>query len=249
MVFSAETAMSLVALAGLEIVLGIDNIVFLAIMVERLSAAERKLAYRLGLAAALISRLALLFTLSWMMKLTCPLFAVLGHALSGRDLILVFGGAFLVFKASREIFEKVELSAEEAHQASRGGRGLFGTVVQVMFVDIVFSLDSVITAVGIAKELWVMSTAMVLAVLVMMLFAGVIGEFVSKNPSMQILALSFLLLIGVLLVADGFGQHVSKGYVYSAMGFSLTVELAQLRRRKRALARLAPAAKNRTSAS
>ncbi|MBM4376921.1 MAG: TerC family protein [Deltaproteobacteria bacterium] len=239
MTFSAEIMVSLVALAGLEIVLGIDNIVFLAIMVERLPAAERRLAYRLGLGAALISRLALLFTLSWMMKLTRPLFEVLGHALSGRDLILLFGGAFLVFKASREIFEKVELSAEEAHEASGRSRGLLGTVVQIMFVDIVFSLDSVITAVGIAKQLWVMSTAMVLAVIVMMLFAGAVGEFVSKNPSMQILALSFLLLIGVLLVAEGFGQHVSKGYVYSAMGFSLTVELAQLRRRKRALARLA----------
>jgi len=239
MTFSAEIMVSLVALAGLEIVLGIDNIVFLAIMVERLPAAERRLAYRLGLGAALISRLALLFTLSWMMKLTRPLFEVLGHALSGRDLILLFGGAFLVFKASREIFEKVELSAEEAHEASGRSRGLLGTVVQIMFVDIVFSLDSVITAVGIAKQLWVMSTAMVLAVIVMMLFAGAVGEFVSKNPSMQILALSFLLLIGVLLVAEGFGQHVSKGYVYSAMGFSLTFDLAQLRRRKRALARLA----------
>jgi predicted tellurium resistance membrane protein TerC len=244
MSLSAETMVSLVALAGLEIVLGIDNIVFLAIMVERLPAAERRLAYRLGLGAALISRLALLFTLSWMMKLTRPLFEVLGHSLSGRDLILLFGGAFLVFKASREIFEKVELSAEEAHQAGGGSRGLLGTVVQIMFVDIVFSLDSVITAVGIAKQLWVMSTAMVLAVLVMMLFAGAVGDFVSKNPSMQILALSFLLLIGVLLVAEGMGQHVSKGYVYSAMGFSLTVELAQLRRRKKALSRLARPANN-----
>jgi predicted tellurium resistance membrane protein TerC len=244
MSLSAETMVSLVALAGLEIVLGIDNIVFLAIMVERLPAAERRLAYRLGLGAALISRLALLFTLSWMMKLTRPLFELLGHSLSGRDLILLFGGAFLVFKASREIFEKVELSAEEAHHAGGGSRGLLGTVVQIMFVDIVFSLDSVITAFGIAKQLWVMSTAMVLAVLVMMLFAGAVGDFVSKNPSMQILALSFLLLIGVLLVAEGMGQHVSKGYVYSAMGFSLTVELAQLRRRKKALARFARPANN-----
>lgn len=239
MTISGATLVSLAALAGLEIVLGIDNIVFIAIMVERLPAVQRRLAYRLGLGAALITRLGLLFTLSWMMKLTTPLFTLLDRGVSGRDLILLLGGTFLVFKSSREIFEKVEHTTEEEREAAEGGRGMVGTVLQIMLVDIVFSLDSVITAVGIADKLWVMSTAMVLAVLVMMLFAGAVGEFVNKNPSMQILALSFLLLIGVLLVAEGFGQHVSKGYVYSAMGFSLTVELAQLRRRKKVLKRLA----------
>lgn len=243
MVFNAETLVSLAALAGLEIVLGIDNIVFIAIMVERLPAASRSVAYRLGLGAALVSRLALLFTLSWMMRLTQPLFHAIGRPISGRDLILIFGGMFLVFKSSREVFEKVEHSAEEQRDAhGKGSAGMLGTVLQIMLIDIVFSLDSVITAVGMANQLWVMSTAMVLAVLVMMLFASPVGEFVNKNPSMQILALSFLMLIGVLLVAEGFGQHVSKGYVYFAMGFSLMVELAQLRRRKAALARMrAPA--------
>ncbi|MBM4360805.1 MAG: TerC family protein [Deltaproteobacteria bacterium] len=238
MSITGETLVSLAALAGLEIVLGIDNIVFIAIMVERLPPVERRLAYRLGLGAALISRLALLFTLSWMMKLTRPLFEVMGRGLSGRDLILLLGGIFLVFKSSREIFEKVEHTAEERREAASGKSNLTATVLQIMLVDIVFSLDSVITAVGIANQLWVMATAMVLAVLVMMLFAGAVGDFVNRNPSMQILALSFLLLIGVLLVAEGFGQHVSKGYVYSAMGFSMMVELAQLRRRKKALARI-----------
>jgi predicted tellurium resistance membrane protein TerC len=240
MTISGEVLVSLAALAGLEIVLGIDNIVFIAIMVERLPPVERRLAYRLGLGAALISRLGLLFTLSWMMRLTRPLFEVMGRGLSGRDLILLFGGIFLVFKSSREIFEKVEHTAEDQREAGGASRSLAATVFQIMLVDIVFSLDSVITAVGIANQLWVMATAMILAVLVMMLFAGAVGDFVNRNPSMQILALSFLLLIGVLLVAEGFGQHVSKGYVYSAMGFSMMVELAQLRRRKKILAKLDP---------
>ncbi len=237
----AAVLLSLSALTGLEIILGIDNIVFIAIMVERLPAASRKLAYRFGLGAALISRLLLLLTLSSLMRLKQPFFEAFGHPFSGRDLILIVGGMFLVYKSSHEIFEKVEHSAAEQREAStQGGRGFLGTVLQIMVVDIVFSLDSVITAVGIANELWVMSTAMIIAVLVMMLFASTVGEFVTKNPSMQVLALSFLLLIGVLLVAEGFGQSVSKGYVYFAMGFALTVELVQLRRRKRAVGRLRP---------
>lgn len=238
----AAVLLSLSALTGLEIILGIDNIVFIAIMVERLPAASRKLAYRFGLGAALISRLLLLLTLSSLMRLKHPFFEAFGHPFSGRDLILIAGGMFLVYKSSHEIFEKVEHSAAEQREASaQGGRGLLGTVLQIMVVDIVFSLDSVITAVGIANELWVMSTAMIIAVLVMMLFASTVGEFVTKNPSMQVLALSFLLLIGVLLVAEAFGQSVNKGYVYFAMGFALTVELVQLRRRKRAVGRLRPA--------
>ena len=235
-----ETLVSLAALAGLEIVLGIDNIVFIAIMVERLPSVERRGAYRLGLGAALISRLGLLFTLSWLMRLKRPLFEMLGHGVSGRDLILLFGGLFLVFKSSHEIFEKVENSAEAQREATgKRSHSLLSTVLQIMVVDIVFSIDSVVTAVGIANELWVMSTAMVIAVLVMMLFAGTVGKFVTENPSMQVLALSFLMLIGVLLVAESFGQHVSKGYVYFAMGFSLAVELVQLRRRKLSRSRTA----------
>ena len=232
-----QTLISLLALAALEIVLGIDNIVFIAIMVQRVEARQRPLAYRLGLAAALITRLLLLLTLSWMMKLTEPLITVLGRGISGRDLILILGGGFLIYKSSSEIFNKVE--DREASGPDAGEKSnIAWVVVQIMVVDIVFSLDSVITAVGIADHVWVMATAMVLAVMVMMTFAGPVGEFVTRHPSIQILALSFLLLIGVLLLAEGFGQHVSKGYVYFAMGFSLFVELTNMRqrsKRKRAL--------------
>jgi predicted tellurium resistance membrane protein TerC len=230
-----EILVSLAALATLEIVLGIDNIVFIAIMVERLPTQERRFAYRLGLGAALITRLGLLFTLSWMMGLTAPLFTLLGKAFSGREIILLVGGLFLIFKSSREIFEKVEHAGlTEAERKAQSKSSFWLTILSIMLIDIVFSLDSVITAVGIAKQLWVMALAMIIAVLVMMLFARPVGEFVNKNPSMQILALSFLLLIGVLLSAEAFGQHVSKGYVYFAMGFSLLVELMQLRRRNKA---------------
>ncbi len=236
---SIETLASLAALAGLEIILGIDNIVFIAIMVERLPRAKRRVAYRLGLGAALITRLMLLFTLSWMMRLTAPLATIAGRAISGRDLILAGGGAFLVFKSSKEMFEKVErVDDEEETRKTRDQNSLLVTVLQIMVLDIVFSLDSVITAVGIARELWAMATAMVMAVMVMMLFARAVGEFVSKNPSMQVLALSFLLLIGVLLIAEAFGQKVDKTYIYFSMGFALLVELMQLRRRRKILEKL-----------
>ena len=228
---------SLAALTGLEIVLGIDNIVFIAIMVERVPEERRRAAYRIGLGAALVTRLLLLLTLSWLMGLEADLFRVLGQGISGRDLILILGGGFLVFKASREIFEKVERVAghDKGDQPSVGSAGMASVIAQIMLIDIVFSLDSVITAVGIADRVWVMATAMLIAVLAMMLFAQSVGEFVIRNPSMQILALSFLLLIGVLLVAEGFGQHVSKGYVYASMAFALGVELMQLRRRRRVM--------------
>ncbi|MSP25290.1 MAG: TerC family protein [Myxococcales bacterium] len=234
------TLASLAALTGLEIVLGIDNIVFIAIMVARLPDDKQKAAYRIGLGAALITRLGLLLTLSWLMGMNAELFRFLGQSLSGRDLILILGGGFLVYKASHEIFEKVERvgaggAGEVEDQAVRAKANMKGIVLQIMLIDIVFSLDSVITAVGIADQIWVMSTAMIIAVLVMMLFAKSVGEFVNRNPSMQILALSFLMLIGVLLVAEGFGQHVSKGYVYSSMAFALVVEMMQLRRRRRVM--------------
>ncbi len=229
--------MSLVALAGLEIVLGIDNIVFIAIMVQRLPEAKRQFAYRLGLGAALISRLGLLFTLSWVMKLEHPLFTVFKQEISGRDLILLVGGVFLIFKSSKEVFEKTEkIGGEDDPNAKKANASMGAVIGQIMLIDIVFSLDSVVTAVGIAKEIWVMVVAMLLAVAVMMLFAKTVGDFVTQNPSMQILALSFLLLIGVFLVAEGLDQHVSKGYIYFAMGFSLMVELIQLRRRRKQLA-------------
>jgi predicted tellurium resistance membrane protein TerC len=231
-----EILVSLLALAALEIVLGIDNIVFIAIMVSRLPAATRKLAYRLGLAAALITRLGLLFTLKWLASLTTPLFTVLTQEISGRDMVLLVGGAFLIFKSSSEIFTKVE-NKEDGHEQKNAKAASFaGVIVQIMIIDIVFSLDSVITAVGMASQLWVMAAAMISAVLVMMLFAQSVGDFVNKHPSMQVLALSFLLLIGVLLVAEGFDQHVSKGYIYFAMGFSILVELFNMRRRKKSKA-------------
>ncbi len=236
-----ETWVSLIALASLEIVLGIDNIVFIAIMVQRVPSRMRKVAYRVGLGAALITRLLLLFTLKWIVGLKADLFHVLGQGISGRDLVMIVGGGFLLYKSSHEIFEKVELKDDEEEAEDGDKRGNFvGVILQIMLVDIVFSLDSVITAVGIADELWVMATAMILAVIVMMLFAQPVGDFVTRHPSMQILALSFLLLIGVLLVAEGFDQHVSKGYVYFAMGFSLLVELVNMRRRNKVLAEREP---------
>ncbi len=237
-----EIAASLAALAGLEIILGIDNIVFIAIMVERLPKPKRRLAYRLGLAAALVTRLGLLFTISTIMHLTRPFVTILGHPIGGRDAILLGGGAFLVFKSSREMFEKVERVEDDdpAGPSSKARDSMLVTVAQIMVLDIVFSLDSVITAVGVARELWAMATAMVIAVFVMMLFANKVGEFVNENPSMQVLALAFLMMIGVLLIAEAFGQHVDKATIYSAMGFALLVELVQLRRRRKIDSKHAP---------
>ncbi len=227
-----QIILSLLALAALEIVLGIDNIVFIAIMVQRVPEEQRRFAYRLGLGAALVTRILLLLTLTWVMGLTQPLFAVFGKGFSGRDLILLGGGLFLIFKSSQEVFEKVE-GKEHKKDPKKGGGAMLSVVLQIMVIDIVFSLDSVITAVGIADEIWVMVVAMVSAVIVMMIFARSVGEFVTRHPSLQILALSFLLLIGVLLVVEGLGEHVSKSYVYFAMGFSLLVELVNMYRRKK----------------
>ncbi len=237
-ILTLENLSSLLALSALEIVLGIDNIVFIAIMVDRLPKEKRRFAYRLGLAGALLSRLGLLFTLAWLAKLKEPLFWPFGHPVSGRDLILLCGGLFLLFKSSQEIFNKVEVREKE-REAKKGG-SLVRVVAMIMVIDIVFSLDSVITAVGIAPALWVMVTAIVVAIAVMMIFAQPLGEFINRNPSMQILALSFLLLIGVLLVAEGTGQEVSKGYVYFAMGFSLLVELFNMRHRAKQVKKQTP---------
>jgi predicted tellurium resistance membrane protein TerC len=225
-----DTWAALLALTSLEIVLGIDNIVFIAILSDRLPKAQQGLAYKLGLSAALITRLLLLFTISWVMGLTEPLFSLMDHGFSGRDLILLGGGLFLIGKASHEIFEKVE-GHEAEHEAGGGPTGvsLVGTIVQIMLLDIVFSLDSVITAVGMAEELWIMVTAMVTAVGIMLVSAQAIGNFVNKHPSMKVLALSFLMLIGVLLTAEGMGQHIEKGYIYFAMSFSFIVELLNMR--------------------
>jgi predicted tellurium resistance membrane protein TerC len=222
---------SLLILTVLEIVLGIDNIIFIAIMVERVEEKDRRTAYRLGLGAALVTRLGLLFALSWILGLTKPLFQFLSHAISGRDLVMGFGGLFLIFKSASEIFEKAE-SRHEKRAGSGKKASLVSVIIQIMIIDIVFSLDSVITAVGLSDQVWVMATAMVIAVLAMMLFAKSVGDFILRHPSMQILALSFLLLIGVLLMAEAFDQHVGKTYVYFAMAFALLVEVFNMRQRK-----------------
>lgn len=228
----ADSWASLATLTGLEIVLGIDNIVFLTLTTNKLPEHQQPAARTLGLSLALFMRLGLLFGLTWVMSLTEPLFSLLGHAFSARDLILLGGGLFLLAKSTHEMFERLEVDTSEDGTPKRRLSFAFA-VVQIVLLDIVFSLDSVITAVGMAQHLIIMSAAVVIAVFIMLLFAGAIGRFVNKHPSMRILALSFLLLIGVLLVAEGMGQHIHKGYVYFAMAFSLSVELINMKLRTR----------------
>ena len=219
---------ALATLTVLEIVLGIDNIIFISILSGKLPQARQKNARRTGLGAAMIMRVLLLLSLSWVIGLTAPLFSALGQEISGRDLILIVGGLFLLFKSTREIHERLE-GEEESHAGGRG-RASFGSVIlQIMLLDIVFSLDSVITAVGMAEELWVMIAAVVIAVIIMMMSSEGISRFVHRHPTVKILALSFLLLIGVSLIAEGFDQHIPKGYIYFAMAFSVFVEMINLR--------------------
>ncbi len=230
-----ESLTALVGLTVMEIVLGIDNVVFLAIVVTRLPAPQQPRARTLGLMLALLTRIGLLFTLSWMMRLTQPFLSVAGIEVTGRGLILVLGGLFLIGKGTQEIHAKIE-GVEERH-APRG-RALFGLVlIQIAVLDIVFSLDSVITAIGMARDLWVMVAAMVAAMFVMLAAACPISSFIDRRPTMKILALSVLILIGVMLVAEGLGKHIEKGYIYFAMAFSVLVELLNTRMRaKRARA-------------
>jgi predicted tellurium resistance membrane protein TerC len=231
---NTDAWIALASLAAMEIVLGIDNIVFITILVGRVPADRRPTIRRIGLIAALVMRLGLLFALSAIMKLTKPVITVLDHGFSGRDLILLGGGLFLIFKATLEIHHKLEGGGEaEGDGKAKKYRGAAMIILQIMVIDIVFSLDSVITAVGMAEQLWVMVTAMIMAVGVMLIFAGAIGDFVERHPSVKILALSFLMLIGVMLVAEGLGQHIEKGYVYFAMAFSLAVELLNIRRSRK----------------
>ena len=233
---TVEGLVSLASLAVMEIVLGIDNILLVAILSQKVAAARRGRLRRLGIGLALILRIGLLLGLSWLMGLTKPLFSVLGNAFSGRDLVLLAGGLFLIYKATHELYDRIEHEPEErgAEASDAGSAGFVSTLVQILALDVVFSLDSVITAVGMARAIPVMMAAMVIAVGVMLAFANVVAEFVSRHPSMKILALAFLLLIGVLLTADGFGHHVNRGYVYFAMAFSLVVELLNMRLRKKA---------------
>ncbi len=229
---SPETWIALLTLTVLEIVLGIDNIIFISILAGKLPAGEQPRARTVGLTLAMVTRILLLLSLTGIMRLTRPLFSPFGHPFSGRDLILLVGGLFLLWKSTREIHDKLE--GEEGRQNVKAGATFGGVIVQIALLDIVFSLDSVITAVGMVRQVGVMIAAIVLAVLVMLVAAGPISDFVHRHPTLKMLALSFLLLIGVTLIADGLGQHIPKGYVYFAMGFSVFVESLNLRLARRA---------------
>ena len=218
-------------LTVMEVVLGIDNVIFISILAGKLPKEQQDRARLVGLGLAMVMRVLLLFTLAWIIRLTQPFFHVLGHPFSGRDLILLFGGLFLIGKATHEIHQKLE--GPEGESEARVRASFKSVIIQIMLLDIVFSLDSVITAVGMAEELAVMIIAVVIAVVFMMFFSGTISRFVDTHPTIKVLALSFLLLIGVVLVADGFGQHISKGYIYAAMAFAVFVELINMRVRKR----------------
>lgn len=226
-----NTWIAFATLTALELVLGIDNVIFISILVDKLPPHQRELARKLGLFAAMFMRVGLLLVLAWIVGMTAPLFSVLGQGFSGRDLVLLFGGLFLLWKSVGEIHQMVE-GAHDEHK--RSVHASFGTViVQIMLVDIVFSLDSIITAVGMVEHVQVMIAAVVVSVALMMLFAGAIGRFVSAHPTIKMLALAFLVAIGVVLIAEGFGTHVPKGYIYTAMAFSVIVEMLNLRMRKR----------------
>jgi predicted tellurium resistance membrane protein TerC len=227
-IFSPGAWIALLTLSILEIVLGIDNLVFVTILADRLPEARRSRARRVGLALAMGTRILLLLTLAWVMGLTRPLFSLAGHAFSGRDLILAGGGMFLLWKATLEIHDKLE-GDEDEERPGRKAVTMLAVVTQIALLDIVFSLDSVITAIGMADHLAVMILAIVLSVCVMMLSADAIGRFVSRHPTVRMLALSFLLLIGMSLVGEGMGFHIPKGYIYFAMGFSVFVEMLNLR--------------------
>ena len=230
--FAPDALIALVTLTVLEIVLGVDNIIFISILASKLPKAQQARARRVGLFLAMFMRVALLFSLAWVIGLTRPLFAVLGQEISGRDLILILGGLFLLAKSTHEIHDKLE--GTEGHADTRVVTSFTSVIVQILLLDVVFSLDSVITAVGMADELWVMITAVVIAVGIMMASAGTIAAFVDRHPTVKMLALSFLLLIGLSLLIEGFDYHIPKGYIYFAMGFSVFVEMVNLRIRGQA---------------
>jgi predicted tellurium resistance membrane protein TerC len=242
--FDLEIWASLLTLTALEIVLGIDNLVFIAILAARLPAEQQNRARQIGLALALLTRLALLASIAWIIGLTRPLFELFGHPVSWRDIVLVAGGLFLLYKGTREIHHTLEAEEPAGEEPERRRTSFVGVVMQIMLLDIVFSLDSVITAVGMANTLWVMATAIIIAVAIMLAASGPLAEFVQRHPTVKMLALSFLMLIGMTLIADGAGLHVPKGYIYAAIGFSVGVEalnqLAARRRRSRGRIRSVP---------
>jgi predicted tellurium resistance membrane protein TerC len=230
--WTLENCIALITLAGLEVVLGIDNIVFVVVVTNKLPQASRDTARRLGIGLAMITRIALLLAISAIMGLTAPLFSMFGHVVSGRDVVLLTGGLFLLAKATHEIHDKLE-GPPPGEDAARAVHSYAGAIVQIVLLDMVFSLDSVITAVGMAQHLTVMIAAIVIAVGVMLLFAGPVSKFVSDHPTVQMLAFSFLLLVGIFLMAEGLHKHIDRGYIYFAMAFSLFVEFMNLKARKR----------------
>ena len=221
---------ALATLTFLEIVLGVDNIIFISILSGKLPAAQQPRARRLGLLGAMLTRVALLFSLAWIIRLTEPWFSIIGHEISGRDLILILGGLFLLGKSTHEIHDRLE--GDEGHAAKKIRSSFLSVIIQIMLLDVVFSLDSVVTAVGMVDELWVMIAAVIIAVVIMILSAEPISDFVHRHPTVKMLALSFLLLIGLSLLLEGFDHHIPKGYIYFAMGFSVFVEMINLRLRK-----------------
>jgi len=231
--FTSSGLLALITLTFLEIVLGVDNVIFISILTSKLPAAQQGSARRIGLLAAMGMRVLLLLSIVWIIRLTKPLFYILERSISGRDLILIAGGLFLLAKATIEIHERLE--GEEGHSSARVRPSFAAVLIQIALLDIIFSLDSVITAVGMADEITIMITAVILAVVVMMFSAGPISAFVNRHPTVKVLALSFLLLIGIALVGDGLGMHIPKGYIYFAMGFSVFVEMINLRVRRAAM--------------
>lgn len=228
---SPEAWIAFITLTALELVLGIDNIIFISILVDKLPIELRDKARRIGLALAMFMRIGLLLVLSWVIGLTQPLFLIFNHELSGRDLILILGGMFLLWKSTSEIHEALE--GEKKGNDNIAQKSLMATIVQIMIIDAVFSLDSIITAVGIVQQIEVMIAAVLCSVALMMVFAKSIGEFVSKYPTIKMLALSFLVVIGVVLIAEGFEHHIPKGYIYFAMAFSMSVEILNIKARGR----------------
>jgi predicted tellurium resistance membrane protein TerC len=227
---TADGLIALLTLTFLEIILGVDNVIFISILAGKLPPDQQGRARRMGLLAAMGMRILLLLSLAWVIRLTAPLFTVVGEEISGRDLILLVGGLFLLGKATLEIHERLE--GEEGHGSAKVHASFGAVIAQIMVLDIVFSLDSVITAVGMAEDLSIMVAAVVIAVAVMMVSASTISEFVNRHPTVKVLALSFLLLIGLSLIGEGFDMHIPKGYIYFAMGFSVFVEMINLRVRK-----------------
>jgi len=226
-----EAWIALLTLTALEIVLGIDNIIFISILVSRLPREKRDKARILGLGLAMVTRIMLLLSITWVMRLTTPFFSLLGREISGRDLILIIGGLFLLWKSTMEIHESLE--GEEEARTAKAAAGFMAILAQIAVLDIVFSLDSVITAVGLAKDVMVMVLAIMIAVVVMMFSSRSIGEFVDRHPTIKVLALSFLVMIGATLIIEGFGLHIPKGYIYFAMAFSVSVEMLNIRMRKK----------------